>query len=288
MKSIRLSSNLISLLSLVTMLGLLGYFREDIERLFSVPDYLMPSLLAACTLFALFFILRSNRENEVMKNEFMTIVAHKFRTPLTAIRWSTEILKSDVTHEEKQVLLKRLVHASERLSEIVDLLVDFLKYDKGLEYAYKATSLREMIFESIKRSSEIVQEKNIKLSIDPMTSIPLIVIDEAKIQFVIDTVLDNAFKYTPKDGSVAITVGQNNSSVTITITDSGIGIAPKDARRILTRFFRADNAKKMDTEGLGLGLHTAQKIIRDHGGDLKIKSPGEHKGTSVTIEIPKN
>lgn len=273
---------------LVTALGLLGYFKEYIESVLSIPEYLMPSLLAACTLCALFFILRNNRENEVIKNEFMTIVAHKFRTPLTAIRWSTEILKSNVTHEEKQVLLQRLSQASERLSEIVDLLVDFLKYDKGLEYAYKATSLREMVFESLKRFAEITQEKNIQLSIDPMTSLPLIVIDEAKIQFVIDTVIDNALKYTPKSGSLAISTTQTSSNIIVTVTDSGIGISPRDMRRVFSRFFRSEHAKKMDTEGLGLGLHTARKIIRDHGGKLKIKSSGENKGTSVIIEIPKN
>lgn len=288
MKSIRMSSNFLAMLFLVTTLGLLGYFKEHIEHTLSIPNYFMPSLLALCTLCALFFIIRNNRENEIIKNEFMTIVAHKFRTPLTAIRWSTEILKSDVTYEEKQILLKRLVQASARLSEIVDLLVDFLKYDKGLEYAYKATSLRDMVFESLKRFAEITQEKNIKLSIDPMTSLPLIVIDEPKIQFVIDTVIDNALKYTPKNGTISIGAKLTKSDVVITITDSGIGISTHDMRRIFSRFFRSEHAKKMDTEGLGLGLHTARKIIKDHGGNLKLKSAGENKGTSVVIEIPKN
>jgi signal transduction histidine kinase len=165
--------------------------------------------------------------------------------------------------------------------------VRFVKYDKALDYAYKAASLREMVFESLRRSSEIVRAKNIELTIEPMASIPLIVIDEAKIQFVIDTIMENALKYTPPLGKIHVVVTQTAKSIVISISDSGVGIKPSDANRIFKRFYRTENAQKMDTEGLGLGLYTAKRIIADHKGKISIKSAGENKGTAVTVEIPK-
>ncbi len=236
-------------------------------------------------LIVIVFLFREIENNQV-QNEFITIVTHKFRTPLTGIRWSIDMLQKDMTLLEKKDLLMEMQKANERLMEIVDLLVGFAKFDKKLQYAFEAVSLREIITTSINKYSAMIRNKSIKLSLDSGKELPMVIIDRAKIQFVVDMLIDNAIKYTPKDGSISVAFDMDNNSITLSVTDTGIGMSYFDSKKVFRHFFRSTNAKLMDTEGLGLGLYTARMIVDHHKGKLWAESKGINKGSTFFVKLP--
>lgn len=231
------------------------------------------------------FILREI-ENNKTQNQFFAIVTHKFRTPLTGIRWTIDMMQKDLTLLEKKDLLVEMQKANDRLMEIVDLLVGFAKFDKKLDYVFEATSLREVVDLSLAKYSAMIRGKNIQFSLGSDTGLPLVIIDKAKIQFVVDMLIDNAIKYTPKNGMITVSFELENNTVILKVKDTGIGIGFFDRKRIFKHFFRAENAKLMDTNGLGLGLYTARNIVTRHGGKIWAESEGLNKGSTFCMKIP--
>ena len=106
------------------------------------------------------------------------------------------------------------------------------------------------------------------------------------MQFVVDMLIDNAIKYTPKGGTISSTYEMTDKNITLKITDTGIGFGFLDGKRIFKHFFRAKSAQLMDTEGLGLGLYTAKKIVTNHHGKLWAESPGVNQGSTFSIQLP--
>ncbi len=226
-------------------------------------------------------------ENDRLRYEFFTIVTHKFNTPLTGIRWAIQMLHKELTFQEKEDLLNQMSKANERLMEIVGLLVGFVKFDTRLEYAYEAASVREMIDETLKKYAEQIRHKNISFEINSSQSVPSIIIDRRKIQFAIDMLFDNAIKYTPEGGKITVAIIQEKKYITLSVKDTGIGITPADMRNLFKRFYRSHDAKKVDTEGMGLGLYTIRKIIEHHHGKIWVTSEGKGKGSTFYIQLRK-
>jgi len=233
----------------------------------------------------LLFIYREV-ENKKTQDQFITIVTHKFRTPLTAIRWTIDMLQKDITLLEKKDLLMEMQKADERLMEIVDLLVGFAKFDRKLEYAFEAVSLSEILSTSLNKYSAMIRSKNIKFSLDSDKELPLVIIDKSKIQFVVDMLVDNALKYTPADGLIKASFAQAEKSITLKINDNGIGFSFFDGKKIFKHFYRSKSARLLDTEGLGLGLYAAKNIVKHHKGKLWAESPGPNLGSTFNLELP--
>jgi signal transduction histidine kinase len=236
--------------------------------------------------FIIFLFILREIENNKIKSEFITIVTHKFRTPLTGVRWSIDMLQKDITLTEKKDLLLEMQKANDRLMEIVNLLVGFAKFDNRLNYAFEAISLREIVTTSLEKYSGMLCHKKIKLSVDSDKELPLIIIDKAKIQFVVDMLIDNAIKYSLNEGSLNISFDINQKYIVLRVVDTGIGMSYLDSKRVFKHFFRSKSAKTMDTEGLGLGLYTARKIVNQHKGHLWAESKGSNKGSTFFMELP--
>ncbi|HRH22453.1 MAG TPA: HAMP domain-containing sensor histidine kinase [Candidatus Paceibacterota bacterium] len=265
-----------------------SFYGEIIMTHFSVSFHIAISFLFLVSFLFAYFYWRTLRDNENIKNEFITIVTHKFRTPLTSVKWTIESLKKNITLEEKQNSINELTRASENLLEMVDMLVNFTKFDKGSEYAYKAVSFRDIVEKTLVKYSDFLKQKKVHFIMEPVSGLPLIIIDESKIQFVIDVVFDNAIRYTPEGGTVHVRIIDTKKFLVFSIEDTGIGMRSRDRHKVSKRFFRTEKARTMHTEGLGMGLYIAKKIIKRHKGTLSVTSKGENKGTTVSIEIPKH
>jgi two-component system, OmpR family, sensor histidine kinase VicK len=196
------------------------------------------------------------------------------------------MLQKDITLLEKKDLLIEMEKANNRLMEIVDLLVGFAKFDKRLVYAFEALSLGEIVSTAFSKYSAAIKSKNIQISISSDKNLPMIIIDKAKIQFVVDMLIDNATKYTPKDGTISASFEAGNKDITLKIKDSGIGIGFFDRRRVFSHFFRAKSAQLMDANGLGLGLYTAKNIVERHNGKIWVESEGFNKGSTFSVRLP--
>ncbi len=247
---------------------------------------LILEFVIAILIILIFIFWLHERKLKAEQYEFFTIVTHKFRTPLTGIKWAIQSLQKEITYQEKDTILKQMESSEEKLMEIVDLLTSFVKFNKKLDYAFEAASIQEMVQTSLSKNSDRVHTKNIKFTFDADPNVPFIVIDKRKIQFVVDMLIDNALKYTPAEGSVMVSISSDRKNVLLAIADTGMGLTRQDKSHLFTKFYRSPEAKVVDTEGMGLGLYTARTIATHHGGHLWAESEGKDKGTTFFLELP--
>ena len=275
----------------ILLLGIVllsNYHNEILAAFPSLSGYFVLILSFLLCVIILIILINQIRDVEVLKAEFVKVIAHKFRTPLTEIRWATENLKNpSTTIHDRDLALNQIDQSRQKLNEIVDLLTGLLKFDNQMEYAFEAVSFRELFDESLLKYSKQIRDKKISFSIQQNPDIPLIIIDGKKIQFILDTLLDNAINYNKTGGEIITTINHDKNGIIFKISDSGIGIEKGNLNKIFSKFYRGKNARLADTEGLGLSLHIAGEIAKKHKGTLVAYSKGLDKGSTFILTIPK-
>jgi signal transduction histidine kinase len=233
---------------------------------------------------------RKNAESSNrMKDEFISTISHEIRTPLNAIAGWANILKSgNITDATKQKAISTINKNIKTQSSIIDELLLFstlsnkeqaLKTDR-----IKISNVVETVVDEVSRSA---QSKNIKLLKDNRLNGDVVECDEKKLGIAIGNLLENAIKFTPKGGEVKFTAVHKGDKINFKIKDSGKGIDKKLIPYIFDKFWQADSSTTRKFGGLGLGLAISQQIIKLHGGDIKVSSDGENKGTEFDITLPK-
>ncbi|MFA5934831.1 MAG: ATP-binding protein [Candidatus Paceibacterota bacterium] len=274
----------------LTLLGIiaLNFFKEIIYiNLYFLPPYFVENLSVLLAIVILIIFIFKDNESDVLKSEVMTVITHKFRTPLSGIKWAVSSLQKDITFTEKESLLREINIASDKLIEIVNLLVGLNKYDEKQDYVYVAVAMREMVQNSLNKYADKIKEKKVYFNIEPSNELPMIIIDKVIFQFVIDTLFDNAIKYTPENGKINVSFKSDYTSLTLVVSDTGIGISFWEMRRLFKMFNRGERAKIIDTEGLGLSLYAAKTIVEKHGGNIWAQSKGKDEGATFFVRIPK-
>lgn len=225
------------------------------------------------------------------KSEFVSVAAHQLRTPLSGLKWSLNMLKDEemgpVTKEQKEYLTKGLETTDKVINIIKDLLEIDLLVKNDVTYNMSNEDIVYLVKKIITDLTPQAKNKNIKI-IEP--KIPkgtkiITAYDSAKINIVLQNLIDNAIKYSPNGEKIEINLTRINTTVQISIKDNGIGINEKEHGSIFERFFRGSNAVRTVTEGSGIGLFIAKKIIEDHGGRIWFDS-AENKGTTFFITLP--
>jgi signal transduction histidine kinase len=173
---------------------------------------------------------------------------------------------------------------------MVDLIADLLNISRLQSGKFvidnKPTQLADMIENEVKRLTDQAESKGIKISFQKPSDTPILNIDETKIRQVVMNFLDNSIYYTPSGGSVSVDLTTTPSSVTYTVTDNGVGVPKAGQHHLFSKFYRADNAKKMRPDGTGLGLFMAKKVIAAQGGAIVFKSE-EGKGSTFGFSFPR-
>lgn len=228
------------------------------------------------------------RESEKMKYEFITIIAHKFRTPLTTARWLLENMAAEETDPKKKENFRDLGESNNKLITLTGTLIELTNHDREnkTSYTWEKVSLGDFVKNVTGLHRDLFHEKNIFLNlnlIDPNTQVS---IDKVRLEFVLQTILENACNYTFPGREVEISVFKDGHRAKVAVKDRGIGIAKADLPKIFHKFYRTENARKTDTEGFGVGLFLAQSIIRQHRGKIRVSSPGPNEGSTFTIELP--
>jgi two-component system sensor histidine kinase VicK len=225
-------------------------------------------------------------DNEKLKYEFITIMAHKFRTPLTHIKWISEELAGTAQDHRTKEGMEQIRKAGTNLIGLTTTLLEVidLKKEKGL-YVFERTDLCDFVRTIGEGARRTFQEKNIFFSV-VCADLPVFAkIDKSRMEFAIQVLMDNAFAYTPTGKKVEMAVGHVRRNATITVKDNGIGIRPEDMRKIFGKFFRANNARAMDTEGFGVGLYLAESVVEKHHGKLEAFSDGEGHGSTFRMVL---
>jgi signal transduction histidine kinase len=236
-------------------------------------------------------IIRVQRAQE-MKTEFVSLTAHQLRTPLSAIKWSTKMLldgDAGTLAKAQQELLKKSFASTDRMIRLINDLLNVARIEEG-HYLYRPALFKvgDIVKSMVESYQDAAQQKKIGLLLKGSPKdIPQVLVDAEKIQLAVQNLLDNALHYTKKGGKVTVEISHDTKEMRVSFTDTGIGIPKKQQSRVFEKFFRATNARKVDTDGSGLGLYLVHNIVEAHGGKVWFESE-EGKGTTFTFSLPIN
>ena len=222
----------------------------------------------------------SNTEN--MKNEFISSVSHELRTPLTAIKGWAETMCMEADPDTVQRGVHVIVNETERLSEMVEELLDFSRMQSGRFSLQCATmDVLAELGDAVLIYAEKAKRENIRIIYQEPEMLPFVYGDKNRIRQVFINVIDNAIKYSNPGSTITVSAEEVSGMIQVTITDNGVGISAADLPRVKTKFFKANHTRR----GSGIGLAVADEIITMHGGRLDITSE-LNVGTNVTITLP--
>ena len=224
-------------------------------------------------------------ESEQLKNEFISTVSHELRTPLTAIKgWGETIRSSDGDKEITEKGINVIVKESERLTSLVEELLDFSRMENGkMSLKISRIDIVKELSDVIEAIQERAERENIEIISDISAGHIYINADGNRLKQVFVNIIDNAIKYGKNGGYVKISLIRLHNSIRITVEDNGCGISKNDLPKIKQKFFKANNS----TRGSGIGLAVSDEIIALHKGELNFANVlGE--GTVVTINLPIN
>lgn len=243
-------------------------------------------IIIAVLLFIIYKFIKSYIDNHKVEKDFISVVNHAFRTPLTRIVWITKELEGDIPANEKMLHLQGIKNATDKILGMIDTIVGIRNINDRASYDFKSVSIREILEGAIFKNREMITSKNIAFNISPLKDIPSLTVDLKKISFVIEEIIENAIYYTPNAGTISIEATLNSASLFLYISDTGMGLDFKDKLGIFLKFYRNPRAKKINTDGIGLSLYLSKQIIKRHGGSIKAISKGINKGTTFIIELP--
>ncbi len=229
------------------------------------------------------------KEMDRIKNEFISIASHEINTPLAAIEGYLSLFmkkNASVLDKTSTAFLQRAYSATSRITTLLTDLLSVSKIDQGkLIIEVKPICIEKLVQEIIK--DFLVQIKNSKVKLEfkkPQRTLPKVQADLGQIRRVISNLISNALKFT-KSGQVTVEIICGRKEVTISVSDTGIGISPEHLPHIFGKFYRVDTSATRETEGSGLGLYIAKSIIELHGGKIWVKSK-EGKGTTFSFTLP--
>ncbi len=235
-------------------------------------------------LIGLFFWKKSEKTAR-MQSEFLAIIAHEIRTPLTHIKLATENLVPK-TPEDK-ALIDKIDMANKRLIVIANEFVQAARDSEDSYFSgFKPTSLESIVTAVLEEIKDSAREKGVSIHTDISHDLPLVKADENKIKSVVSLILTNALNYGYEGGKVDIALKKEGNNILFSVQDYGAGISKEDLPYIFMKFFRGERARSVDTSGSGIALSFAQDIIERHEGRIGVYSEGVDKGARFWFSLP--
>jgi signal transduction histidine kinase len=223
-----------------------------------------------------------------LKDDFMSSVTHELRTPLTSIRAFAELMRDDPQMEaaQRQQFIGLIVDESERLSRLVNQVLDMAKIESGSgDWRNDAIDLRELIGHAVQTTSQLFSARGTTISVVQPDAVPTLMADRDRLLQVLLNLLSNAAKFVPPGrGRITVTLTTDAQRATVEVQDNGPGVPPEQQQLIFEKF-RQGGAATNRPQGTGLGLPISRKIVEHFGGRLWLRSvPGE--GACFGFELP--
>ncbi|MBN6188019.1 PAS domain S-box protein [Aneurinibacillus sp. BA2021] len=229
------------------------------------------------------------RRLEKMRSEFVANVSHELKTPITSIKGFAETLLDGALEdvEISRSFLTIINEESDRLNRLITDILDLSKIEqKRMPLKVEEINMGKLIKETIRVVREEARAKNITIYPPPEKEV-LLEGDRDRMQQIILNLVSNAINYTPDNGEVTITLRENDEkSVALIVSDTGIGIPAAHLPRIFERFYRVDKARSRDSGGTGLGLAIVKHLVESHHGMIHVESE-EGRGTTFTLVFPR-
>jgi len=224
-----------------------------------------------------------------LKSEFVTLVAHELRSPLTAITGYVELLlegRGGTLTEGQGESLKIVQRNGEQLLALIEDLLDISRMEASrLELKHTTLDLARLVREVASSLHPQIEAKGQRPTLELAEALPAVSGDADRVTQILTNLLSNAHKYTASGGSVTITARGEGSGVRVSVRDTGIGLSPDDQARLFTKFFRAQNSVTQGVRGTGLGLMITRALVELHGGEITVTS-ALGQGSTFSFTLP--
>ena len=225
-------------------------------------------------------------EVDELKSRFFTNISHEFRTPLTLILGPAKQVIEKINDQKIKNDLWIIHKNANKLLGLVNQLLEISKLESGnIKLRTKALNIITFIKAIVFSFSSFAERKNISLKFNSSEDKIIAYIDKEKIEKIITNILSNAFKFTPENGLIEVSVYKDEEYASIAICDTGIGIPEEKISKIFDRFYQVNGTHTREQEGTGIGLSLTKELVDLHKGKIEVESK-EGKGTSFTISIP--
>ena len=220
------------------------------------------------------------------ERRFTSDASHELKTPLTILRGELEIaLLSDKSTEEYQVIIASALEEVLRLTNVVVTLLDLSRADSGrVQMNFEEKSLTKLLGDICEDAEILAESKNINIKVDLDEDVNLSM-DSPRMHQALLNIIDNAIKYTPKNGDVTILLKKGANCSDVIVSDTGMGMDEDKLEQIFDRFFRLDKARSSNIQGTGLGLSIVKWILDAHKGEIEVKSK-PNVGTTFKVTLP--
>lgn len=230
------------------------------------------------------------KEANSLKQDLISVSAHQLRTSLSAIKWVIKMILDKDTGpltSEQEGLLKKASASNERMIRLVSDLLSFNHAEDILHgYEFAPTQLADIIESVIFEFMSETKKRGVELIfLKPDVQLPLVSLDATKIRVVIETLIENAIKYSDSGTTIFVSTEHKDGMVRVSVKDAGIGIPAEAQSRVFEKFYRAPNAITHSEIGTGLGLFTAKRIVERHSGTIGFE-PSDDKGTTFYFTLP--
>lgn len=226
------------------------------------------------------------KEVDEMKSEFLATVSHDLRAPLTFVRgYATMLSMAGSLNEKQREYLDKILSGTEQMGGLIGDLLNLGRIEAGVGLEKKPCNLGARVVEAVDGMRARAAAKGLVLRLEVGEPAPVILGDATLLRQAVANLVDNAIKYTPAEGTVTVGLRVSQEEVFITVSDTGIGIAPEDQVRLFEKYFRIRRQDAGDVQGTGLGLAIVKSIIDRHGGRVWAESV-LNQGTTFTIALP--
>lgn len=232
---------------------------------------------------------RRAQQADTLKYEFIAVVTHKLRAPVTHIKWALNEWSNARQDSDKTKIIEQVSNANQRLFELTDVLMGLVKIDADdYQYNFEKRDLAHFVDNALEGLFQRAKEKGINLIKNYENGLPEVLLDEKRFRFALQVIVENAVNYTRHDGTVEIKLARDSrsASVLISVKDSGIGIAKEELPHLFSKFYRAGRARAEEGEGMGVGLYMVRKIVERHNGKVWAESAEIDHGATFFIRLP--
>ncbi len=230
--------------------------------------------------------ITESKRDEIRKNDFIAMASHELKTPLTSLKAYIQLLEKKITKEGDPFINNALVKAGNQVNKMSDLVYGFLdlsRLESGkLQVKMQPFDVNELITEIITETLPV--SYNHQIVFNPGKPI-IINADSERIGQVVGNFLSNAIKYSPKESIITVSSRVLDNNVQVSVSDTGIGIRPKDQEKLFQRFYRVENENIKTISGFGIGLYLASEIIQRHKGKIWVESK-EGEGSTFSFSLP--
>lgn len=232
--------------------------------------------------------LNHEKELQKLKDQFVFIAAHELKTPVTAIRWGIESAMQEGKKQldpEVMEYLQNVQSSNQRLITLVDDLLNVARIEAGtIKVEIGEVDLKKLLDETLVEMESVFKKRKLKVSNDLKKKI-MVRADADRLKQVLINLLSNASKYNIEKGKIKIEHKLTKNKVTISVTDTGIGMSPKERKKLFEKFYRVKNDETKSVDGTGLGLFVTKEIVEKMKGKISVKSK-KGEGSTFTFTLP--